>query len=106
MAGEQNDALNTFGFINSQMRRNLIIAFLGILLGILYFGYNSLSSDKESCSSSYEELLQLYKEEQKAHTDDLKENVKWMREMEERQKELEFTRNKIQTEIKNLKSSN
>lgn len=99
---EQNENLTTLGFVTSQMRRSLVIAFIVIILGAWYFDHKSLEQDKLNCGDNLKEAERKYDEAIKSHLEDLKAENEYRKQLEERQAIIEQSRKQILREIKQI----
>ena len=100
---EQNEGLNTLGFVTSQLRRSLVIGVIAIILGAWYFSNESLTKDKENCYTENDLLRKKLYEEVADHMADLKRESEYRKDIERRQLELDFQRRKVQSELNQLK---
>lgn len=99
---EQNESLNSLGFITSQLRRSLVIGFIAIILGAWYFDHESLSGDKINCAEINKELTEKLYKEVAEHMSDLKLETEYRKRIEEKQMELEFQKRGVERQIKKL----
>jgi septal ring factor EnvC (AmiA/AmiB activator) len=102
----QNESLNTLGFITSQMRRNLVIGFFTILLVAIFALWQGRESDSDKCANKEEQLrieiiaLQSkLQQSQEAHFNDLKEIKEDYKQLAQRQTQIS---NKITEQTKEI----
>ena len=102
MSNPQNENLNTLGFVTSQLRRNLVIGFIIIILIVWYIDRSSLEKDKESYKEMLLDVKQKYDTAVKEHLETLKQENEYRKELEQRQLDIETKQKKISREINRI----
>lgn len=102
MSNQQNDNLNTLGFITAELRRNLVVGFITILLIAWFFDHNRLQADKLDLANKINDLEVRIDEITEKHIKSLQDEIQKRDELLNRVKKNEAENNKMEKEIKRI----